>query len=61
MKIGFSLTIVPIVAYHVEECRAKPEMVIIDIPEENLPQILKDALDDSKDYVYISNIVRIRE
>ena len=61
MKIGFSLTIVPEVAYHIEECRAKPEIVMIDIPEDNLPRLLKDALDDSKDYVYISNIVRIRE
>lgn len=61
MKIGFSLTIVPNVAYHIEECRAKPEMVMIDIPEENLPRILKEALDDSNDNIYISNIVRIRE
>ena len=61
MKIGFSLTIVPNVAYHIEECRACPEMVMIDIPEDNLPKLLKDALDDNKDYVYISNIVRIRE
>lgn len=61
MKIGFSLTIVPNVVYHVEECRAKPEMVMIDIPEDNLPRLLKDALDDSNDNVYISNIVRIRE
>lgn len=61
MKIGFSLTIVPNVVYHVEECRAKPEMVMIDIPEDNLPRLLKEALDDSNDNVYISNIVRIRE
>ena len=61
MKIGFSLTVVPSVVYHVEECRAKPEMVVIDIPEDNLPMLLKDALDDNKDYVYISSIVRIRE
>ena len=60
MKIGFSLTIVPEVAYHIEECRAKPEMVMIDIPEDNLPRILKEALDDSNHNVYISNIVRIR-
>lgn len=35
MKIGFSLTIIPEVAYHIEECRACPEMVMIDIPEDN--------------------------
>lgn len=61
MKIGFSLTIIPYVAYYIEECRAKPEIVMIDIPEENLPKLLKDALDDSNDNIYISNIVRIRE
>jgi hypothetical protein len=61
MKIGFLLTIIPNVAYHIEECRAIPEMVILDIPEENLPKLLKDALDDNKDSIYISSIVRIRE
>jgi hypothetical protein len=39
----------------------KDEYAKVIIPEDNLPQLLKDALDDSKDYVYISNIVRIRE
>ncbi len=61
MKIGFSLTIIPEVAYHIEECRAQPEIVMIDIPEDNLPRLLKEALDDSNHNVYISNIVRIRE
>lgn len=61
MKIGFSLTIIPEVAYHIEECRGCPEMVIIDIPEDKLPRLLKEALDDFNHNVYISNIVRIRE
>ena len=61
MKMGFSLKVVPNVVYHVEECRAKQEMVVTDIPEDNLPMLLKDALDDIKDYVYINSIVRIRE
>lgn len=35
--------------------------MMVEIPDENLPQLVKDALDDSKDYIYIKDIVRIRE
>ena len=34
---------------------------VVDVTEDSLPKLLKDVLDDSKDYVYINNIIRIRE
>ena len=61
MTLGFCLTIIPPTLYHLGEGAAKPEIFMIDIPEDNLPQLVKDALDDSKDYIYINNIVRIRK
>lgn len=61
MKIGFCLTIIPPTLYHLGEGGAKPELVEVEIPDETLPQLVKDALDDSKDYIYIKDIVRIRE
>lgn len=61
MKIGFCLTIIPPSLYHLGEGGAKPELVEVEISNENLPQLVKDALDDSKDYIYIKDIVRIRE
>ena len=61
MKIGFCLTIIPPYLYHRGEGGAQPEIVEFDIPDDGLPQLVKDALDDKKDYIYINNIVRIRE
>lgn len=61
MTIGICLTIIPPTLYHLGEGGAKPELVMVEIPDENLPQLVKDALDDSKDYIYIKDIVRIRE
>lgn len=61
MKIGFCLTIIPPALYHLGEGGAQPELVEVELPDEKLPQLVKDALDDSKDYIYIKDIVRIRE
>ena len=61
MKIGICLTIIPPTLYHLGEGGAKSELVQVEIPDENLPQLVKDALDDSKDYIYIKDIVRMRE
>ena len=61
MTIGIYLTIIPPTLYHLGEGGAKPELVMVEISDENLPQLVKDALDDSKDYIYIKDIVRIRE
>lgn len=61
MKIGFCLTIIPPALYYHGEGGAKPELVEVEIPDEKLPQLVKDALDDSKEYLYIKDIVRIRE
>ena len=59
MKIGFCLTIIPPTLYHLREGGAKPELVQVEIPDETLPPLVKDALDDSKDYIYIKDIVRM--
>lgn len=61
MKIGFCLTIIPPSLYHLGEGGAKSELVIVEVSDEKLPQLIKDALDDSKEYVYIKDIVRMRE
>lgn len=61
MKIGFCLTILPPCLNVLGEGKAKPEIVIMDIPDDKLPKLVQDALDDSKDYIYINNIVRVRE
>lgn len=49
MKIGFCLTIIPPALYHLGEGGAQPELVEVEIPDEKLPQLVKDALDDSKE------------
>lgn len=61
MKIGFCLTIIPPALYHLGEGGAQLELVEVELPDEKLPQLVKDALDDSKDYIYIKDIVRMRE
>ena len=61
MKIGICLTIIPPCLYHTGEGGAKSEIVFVDIAEDKLPKLVQDALDDSKDYIYINNIVRVRE
>lgn len=61
MKIGICLSIVPPFQYHTGKGDVIPEIVLMDIPDDKLPKLVQDALDDSKDYIYINNIVRVRE
>ena len=61
MKIGICLTILPPCLYHLGEGKDKSEIVLVDIPDDKLPKLVQDALDDSKDYIYINSIVRVRE
>lgn len=61
MKIGFCLTILLPCLNVLGEGKAKSEIVLMDISDDKLPKLVQDALDDSKDCVYINNIVRVRE
>lgn len=61
MKIGFCLTVVPPVLYHTGEGKAKEELVEIEIPDDKLPQSVKDALDNEKNWTYLSHVIYIKE
>lgn len=61
MKIGFCITTIPPVLYHTGEGRAKEELVEVEIPDDKLPQSIKDALDDKIDGMYLSHVIYIKE
>lgn len=60
MKIGFCLVTIPPALYHLGEGKAKEELVEVEIPDDNIPQQIKDALDD-KNGTYLSHVIYIKE
>ena len=61
MKIGFYLVTIPPSLYHLGEGKAKEELVEVEIPDDNIPQSIKDVLDDKKDGTYLSHVIYIKE
>ena len=61
MKLGFIITVIPPYLYHTGEGSAEKKMVIIEIPDEQIPKIIKDATNENNDHIYLSDIVRLSD